>query len=386
MTVCVCLSCTSCSRLLRSACVRVTATTFAPQRARARAVALPIPEKPTIQKHKDLLESVTPELTHTVHACLRLCHNVLHEQSFSYFTLFCSTHQFPFFLTTSLVLLLTYQVYLLPSVKVLSHPAQATEAESWQLDFIHSNILQCVDSVSEMQTSLCNSLCLYMFNTGRCCLSPCLTFTILAPAVNHILLIQTNQLCACLRSRTEMQNECSNPQTRVRPAGRGWREAAVFTFPSSRDQSSFSCEWNLHARCAEETWGSVGLHTHREKPPVMWLTSTIELISAATFTDRKLYKSQPFPASQQQLTNELFVSEHERTATHQQSSSVWRLQEALLLGSCLSSRSVLHFFLVCPWFQMISLRFPPFSKYSTIKMCFSFYIDKTHKYTRTNSK
>lgn len=35
---------TSCNKLFRSACERVTATTFAPQRARARHVALPIPE------------------------------------------------------------------------------------------------------------------------------------------------------------------------------------------------------------------------------------------------------------------------------------------------------------------------------------------------------
>lgn len=39
----VCGVITSSTRLLRSACVRVTAMTFAPQRARARAVALPIP-------------------------------------------------------------------------------------------------------------------------------------------------------------------------------------------------------------------------------------------------------------------------------------------------------------------------------------------------------
>lgn len=43
---------TSCNKLFRSACERVTATTFAPQWARARDVALPIPEWHNMQKHK----------------------------------------------------------------------------------------------------------------------------------------------------------------------------------------------------------------------------------------------------------------------------------------------------------------------------------------------
>lgn len=85
--VVVCRGCTSCTRVFRSACVRVTAVTFAPQRARARAVALPIPETANIHKHKDLIQSELllwhqswHTLTHTFHTCLRLCHTAVHQQ------------------------------------------------------------------------------------------------------------------------------------------------------------------------------------------------------------------------------------------------------------------------------------------------------------------
>jgi hypothetical protein len=44
---------TSRTRLSRSALVRVTAVTSAPQRTSASAVALPMPEKTNIHKHKE---------------------------------------------------------------------------------------------------------------------------------------------------------------------------------------------------------------------------------------------------------------------------------------------------------------------------------------------
>lgn len=56
---------TSCTRLSRSVCVRVTAMTFAPQRARARAVARPIPGEPSMHRKTCDMAVLLVSHTHT---------------------------------------------------------------------------------------------------------------------------------------------------------------------------------------------------------------------------------------------------------------------------------------------------------------------------------